>query len=152
MRLVSIFVIGFIANLALADNALAKKNKHVFSNPNATEEQRTKDSADCDAKAQDSKSELRARYYADPKGGLGSKAAASFGANAAKGYLSRKEEFKIIEFCLIELGYKKSWLTDTEMMTYKSLKKKQRWPYLLELSMQERSAETLIDPKEKKAK
>lgn len=136
------------AFLALSEPAFAKKKpKVIYSHPVSTPEQRSADSAACDVKAQDETSDLRVRYYSDPKGGLGSKAAASFGAKAAQGYMQRKEEFKIIEFCLSELGYKKSWLTDDEMTHYKSLKKKQRRAYLNELSQQKRPAETLIDPK-----
>ena len=153
MRAFGIFVAVALVSMSTPETAFAKsKAKNIFSNPNASEEQRKIDSADCDTKAQDTKSELRVRYYTASKGGLSSKAGAAFGAGVAQGYLGRKEEFKIIEFCLIELGYKKSWLTSEEMTHYKSLKKKQRWPYLLELSMQERPAETLIDPNPKKKK
>lgn len=151
MRLFSAILISVLATATTSQTAYAKKKpKVIFSHPDFTEDQRKQNSENCDAQAQDRESDLRVRYYTSPDGGLGSKAAASFGANAAKGYLDRKEEFKIIEFCLLELGYKKSWLTDEEMETYKSLKKKARWPYLLELSMQDRPAETLIDPNPKK--
>jgi len=136
-----------VVSLAVSEPAFAKKKrKHVFSHPSADATQRSADSKKCDVQARDAKSDLRVRYYTDPNAGLGSKAASSFGAGVAQGYMQRKEEFKYIEYCLAEIGYKKSWLTDDEMAHYKTLKKKARWAYLDELTLQERPLETLIDP------